>query len=194
MGDLTVRQYGKKLSDIREDHVNRYKFAIEKLYLEEKILDAACGCGYGSWMLHEDGKDVTGLDISEHALNFAKSFWSGPKYIKADVQAQTLDCYDAIISFETLEHLPHPDLALRKFRNSTSGLLLASVPNQDIYPFDSEKFKNDPYPHLRHYTPREFEDLLESADFEVLDKFCQKNKSGKVVPGTDGMFLVYVCR
>jgi hypothetical protein len=52
--------------------------------------------------------------------------------------------------------------------------------------FDPEKFKDDPYPHLKHYTPEEFEELLDKANFSVISKFCQKDKKGEITLGTDG--------
>lgn len=192
MGDLTVRQYGTKLEDIRADHVKRYQFALDQLYEEDQVLDAACGVGYGSWLLQRKC-DVTGIDISDHAIQFAKKYWSGPHYLKADLQETRIGQYDAIVSFETLEHLVDPETVLYKFRASTD-LLIASVPNEELYPFNADKFKDDPYPHLRHYTPDEFEYLLNRANFEVVTKHCQKSKHGEVESGTDGMFLIYVCR
>jgi SAM-dependent methyltransferase len=193
VGDLTVRQYGTSLSDIRSDHVKRYQFATKYVFDEESVLDAACGTGYGSWILAQQSKNVTGMDISEHALDWARKYWSGPEYILGDVQREKLGYHDAIVSFETLEHLAHPEWALHSFREA-APLLIASVPNQERYPFDPEKFKDDPYPHLKHYTPEEFEELLDKANFSVISKFCQKDKKGEITLGTDGMFLIYVCR
>jgi cyclopropane fatty-acyl-phospholipid synthase-like methyltransferase len=194
MGDLTVRQWGQSLTDIRSDHVNRYKFAIEQLRDEYFILDAACGCGYGSWMLHQNGKDVTGIDIGRDAIKFARKHWEGPRYIEADLQTCNLKGkYDAIVSFETLEHLPKAKETLRKFRD-VGDLLIASVPNEERYPFDPVKFAKDTYPHIRHYAPGEFTLLLQSADFEVMECWTQKDKYSEVTKGNDGMFLIYVCR
>jgi hypothetical protein len=63
-----------------------------------------------------------------------------------------------------------------------------------LYPFVAANFANDDSPHFRHYTPKEFEQLLEEAGFAVQMKLCQKSKQEpEVVEGTNGRFLVYVC-
>lgn len=192
MGDLTVRQYGTTLDEIRPDHIRRYQFALDYIQPYDVVLDAACGTGYGSWLLSKVCS-VTGIDISDHALDWANKYWKGPRYIKADLLEAKLGTYDLITSFETLEHLPNPEKVVRKFRQCTD-LLIASVPNELKYPFNPEKFKHDPYPHLRHYIPDEFEELLNEGNFEVISRFCQKDKQGEITKGTDGIFLIYVCR
>jgi 2-polyprenyl-3-methyl-5-hydroxy-6-metoxy-1,4-benzoquinol methylase len=120
VGDLTVRQYGTSLSDIRSDHVKRYQFATKYVFDEESVLDAACGTGYGSWILSQHSKNVTGMDISEHALDWATKYWSGPEYILGDVQREKLGYYDAIVSFETLEHLSHPGVGAAQLPRSSA--------------------------------------------------------------------------
>lgn len=97
------------------------------------------------------------------------------------------------MSFETIEHMPNPEIALKLFRESCDGLI-CSTPNQDCYPFDPAKFVGETYPHIRHYRPRELDELLKSCGWEVLQRFCQRGKQDHVTHGTLGMFLVYVCR
>jgi hypothetical protein len=71
-------------------------------------------------------------------------------------------------------------------------LLIASVPNEEKYPFSAEKFAKDKYPHKRHYTPKQFEELLNSSGYEVTEKFCQADKHGDIKPGTEGRFLIFI--
>lgn len=73
-------------------------------------------------------------------------------------------------------------------------LIIASVPNEERYPFSAERFAGDKYPHKRHYTPDQFHSLLNDAGFVVESRWCQKDKQGEVVKGTDGIFLIYVAR
>ena len=190
-----TRQWGTDLRDIRRDHVARYEFAATK-FKSMMVLDAACGIGYGSWILQQQDNEVTGIDIESEALDWANLYWAGPKYVQQDLEDVLEfgeDEFDAVVSFETLEHLANPKEVLQKFRQAAS-YLIASVPNQEHYPFDAMKFANDKYPHKRHYTPKQFEDLLDSAGWDVVEKHCQKGKQSDVTWGTDGMFLIYVCR
>lgn len=197
MDKCSERQYGESLSEIAPDHVERYRFAATKLARYDRVLDAACGCGYGSSILHDAGCMVDGIDASSSAITFAEEFYPGPTYriMKIEAGAFPRKWYDAVVSFETIEHLRDPLHALQLFKDRTDGLIV-STPNEELYPFMAQNFEGDEHPHIRHYTPQELEDLLNSAGFKVEAKFHQKNKSTegcKVEEGTEGKFLVYVC-
>ena len=185
-----TRQWGKSLDEIRPDHVARYRFAASKLKPKSFILDIACGCGYGSKLLHDKGFTVYGVDIDEGAIQFARTHHNGPHFIQGEA-GDTYGPFDGIVSFETLEHLKNP---LETLKNFEAPILWASVPNEEKYPFNPEKFKDDDYPHQRHYTPKEFEELLNKGGFEVVERYCQKDKQGEVVKGTDGIFIIFGCR
>lgn len=183
-----TRQYGATIDQIRADHVQRYLFAASGLEKGAKVLDLACGCGYGSWLLHGAGASVTGIDICEDAINYARKHYQGPQY-KQQKAEETEGQWDVLVSFETLEHLDNPSIVLGHVRASQ---IICSVPNEERMPFVAGHFKHDEYPHKRHYTPKEFENMLREAGYLVKEKYCQKDKQGKISEGTDGMFLIYV--
>lgn len=153
------------------------------------MLDLACGCGYGSRILYDAGLAVTGIDADKAAIEHAHKHFGGPMFLHG--RAETLRGeYDALVSLETLEHLDNPAAVLNQVR---APVLVASVPNEELYPFDAAKFAADDYPHKRHYTPKQFADLLEGAGYKVQERWCQIDKhSHAVVRGTHGRFLVYV--
>lgn len=181
-----TRQYGS-IEEIRPDHVKRYLFAASLIPKGSTVLDIACGCGYGSWILHKAGLEVTGVDISGEAISYAEKNYQGPKYICADA-LEVKGNWDAIVTFETLEHLDRPEILLANLKGKG---LVASVPNEEVMPFRAEHFAGDAYPHRRHYTPKEFDELLESTGHKVLRRYSQKDKRGEIEEGTDGMFLIY---
>lgn len=183
------RQVCPVISGIHPGHVERYKFAAKKA--RDFILDGACGCGYGSSMLHKVG-DVTGIDLEPEAVEYAQKHYPGPTYLVDDVTTHE-GSYDWVVSLETLEHLPEPEKALRNFRKISEHLIV-STPNEKHYPFNPESYKGDTFPHLRHYTPVELEDILNRCGWRVLEKHCQIKKVSPVTPGTEGKFLIYVCR
>lgn len=185
MLESTDRQYGD-IEHIRRDHVQRYIFAAQRLSGVGSVLDLACGCGYGSWLLQASGAKVTGVDISHEAIAYAEKYYPGPTYCRQAAE-ETTGTYEALVSFETLEHLDRPEVVLA----IQAPVIIASVPNEERYPFSPEVFASDKYPHKRHYTPKEFEDLLNSCGFEVTEKFCQPTKQGDIQAGTDGLFLIY---
>ena len=131
-----------------------------------------------------------GVDIDEGAITFAREHHNGPHFIQGEA-SDTYGPFDAIVSFETLEHLKNPLEALKNFE---APFLWASVPNEEKYPFNPATFKDDDYPHQRHYTPKEFEELLNAGGFQVVERYTQKDKIGDIHKGTDGIFLIYGSR
>lgn len=186
MSTVRDRQAGTTIDMIRSDHVARYLLAGSRLK-GKKILDLACGCGYGSAILDKSGNDVTGVDIEPEAIAYAEEYYGGPKYL-CQRAVDTSGTFDVIVSFETIEHIEHPNQILM----IDAPMIFASVPNQEVVPFRAETFAGDEYPHLRHYTPQEFEDLLNGAGFTVAERFCQPTKKGQIESGTNGRTLIYI--
>lgn len=184
------RQIGK-LSDIHKGHVRRYEFAAERV--SGDVLDAACGCGYGSRMLMDAGCNVVGIDIDQKTIEYAKKNYAGPEYIVCNVESDlTLGYFDWVVSFETIEHIRNPVKALKAFRERAEKIIVSS-PNSEHYPFKAESYKDDDYPHLRHYSPAEFENLLVSCGWEVAERYGQATKI-KVVDKREGPFQILVCK
>jgi 2-polyprenyl-3-methyl-5-hydroxy-6-metoxy-1,4-benzoquinol methylase len=182
------RQQAPDLSGIHQGHLERYFFAKDRV--SGTVLDAACGCGYGSKIMHDSGSFVTGIDLEREAIDYARLNYPGPEYILADASKYSGE-YDWVVSFETIEHLKNPEDALRCFRSARR--LILSTPNQTHYPFDPSRFEGDKFPHIRHYTPEELDELLKKCGWKVLEKHCQRGKKSTVTRGTDGMFIIYVC-
>lgn len=178
--------------EITAHHALRYRFA--KTRINGSTLDAACGCGYGTEILASSGHDVLGIDCDPKAIVWAKSYFPNQHFICGHIEDRPWEeRFSSVVSLETLEHLKNPAIALKAFRES-ADTLIASVPNEELYPFKPEVFSGDDYPHQRHYTPSEFEELLSSAGFVVVERFCQKDKNNpEVIEGTNGRFLIYVC-
>lgn len=193
------RQIAKNLSGIRPDHINRYTFACEQLKLHQPaaVLDLACGIGYGTALLAEALKcQVVGIDIDEGAIQFARKHYSvdGASFIQADARIVDLApaTFDAVVSFETIEHVPFDLELLQKFCHllKPGGTLIVSTPNQDVMPFDKIKFKY----HLKHYTVTEFIGLVKQAGFNVVECYQQIDPhGGSVEPGSNGAFTILVC-
>ncbi len=194
------RQVASDYANIRPDHINRYRFACEQLKSAKpaKILDLACGIGYGSLMLQkETGADVIGVDVDSGAIEYAKTYYSGSstQFICKDARELQLEpgSMDAVVSFETIEHVDFDRQLLSAFYKflKPDGLLICSTPNQDVMPFDKEKFAF----HLKHYRNAELVALLEDCGFSKILLFKQDDaKAAPVVSGQDGCFTIVVAR
>ncbi|MBU2255321.1 MAG: class I SAM-dependent methyltransferase, partial [Gammaproteobacteria bacterium] len=135
------RIYPKDLNPLNPDdqaslqiHMQRYEFAVEHLS-GQRVLDMACGCGYGTALLAERNPDkqITGVDIDPAAIAYARQHYqlANLRYECADAEqfgsAQGFDC---IVSLETIEHLPRPQVLLANYARllAEGGKVIASVP------------------------------------------------------------------
>ncbi len=185
------RQMVKEVGKAAKDHIARYAWAAEWLKARGGIhivLDGACGCGYGSMILAEAGFLVRAIDISPKAIKWAEEHFAHENitYVCQDLleTKPLLVDLDAVVSFETLEHLEAAPELVAIFRK-LAPIILASTPNEDKYPFKSTK----PVGHVRHYSPAQFDQLL--AGSRTLAPMTQLGKAqDKVVVGRNGRFLV----
>lgn len=197
------RQDGQTMSDIRENHRARYEYAIRCLrrYVPPPavILDAACGPGYGSVMLAEAGYKVYGVDCSEEAIEHARAHFAHDlvEYRVADLinrdDQELLNLVSTalgIVSIETIEHVSDDWLDILAERSHK--LIVGTVPNQDVVPFDPQKH---PW-HLRHYTKAELVSLFGTRGYSLSDWETQYGKwiDYAMRPGDDGMTLGFVAR
>ena len=98
-----------KAPSLIKNHIKRYLFACSILK-NGTIVDIACGSGYGSKLLANNGLNVLAIDISNEALEFAKknNDHKRIKWMCGDIKniSQIVDKeINAIICFETLEHI-----------------------------------------------------------------------------------------
>jgi SAM-dependent methyltransferase len=148
--------------EIWYEHVHRYVFARE-FVAGLRVLDAACGEGYGSAMLAERAASVVGVDLSEDAVAHARGRYTADNlaFQAADGTALPFDddAFDCVVSFETLEHLHDQKGLLAEFRRvlKPGGFLLISTPDKAVY---TDRQKNDNAFHVAELYRGEFEDLL----------------------------------
>jgi 2-polyprenyl-3-methyl-5-hydroxy-6-metoxy-1,4-benzoquinol methylase len=167
------------IREIWYEHMHRYAFAAP-LCAGARVLDAACGEGYGSALLARRAAQVTGVDLSAQAVHHARERYgaiSGLTFEEADCSALPFDddSFDRIVSFETLEHLPGEETQeamLAEFRRvlRPEGVLVISSPDKAIY---SDKHGNDNAFHLRELYREELDELL-GQQFPATHLFGQK--------------------
>jgi SAM-dependent methyltransferase len=121
------------------EHWHRYSVMLSPA-CGRRVLDAACGGGYGSWLLAGTAGDVVGIDVDAAAIGHAVARYAARpnlRYMQASCAALPLatDSVDLIVSFETIEHLEGQEAMLAEFRRvlAPAGVLVISSPNKAIY-------------------------------------------------------------
>lgn len=154
---------------IEREHWQRYVFARDFLSEQQTVLDIASGEGYGSDYLAQKVDFVIGVDISEEAIEHAQKKYlrNNLRFCVGSVEEIPLDndSIDAIISFETLEHVDiEAQLKfLREIKRilRKNGYLIISCPNIKIasdLAYELWGYKN--IYHKKEYEINEFEQLL----------------------------------
>ncbi|MBW8368783.1 MAG: class I SAM-dependent methyltransferase [Arenimonas sp.] len=175
--------------EIATEHWHRYAFA-RALAPGRRVLDAACGEGYGSALMAHSGGDVLGLDIGADAVAHARTRYAGIPGLRFEqADATALDAwvdasFDVILSFETLEHVRDQERMLDGFARllAPGGLLLVSTPDRRTYTDLTGQV--NPH-HVRELYREEFETLL-SSRFPARRLYGQKNLFQSVLWSLDG--------
>ena len=116
-------------------HLVRYKFVTGFVKPTDDILDIACGTGYGTRMLSDYCKSVTGMDINKETVDYATKLYGGEnrKYLQGDI-LEVKGQYDIIVSYETIEHISKEEglLAIKKLKDclKPNGILFMSTPKR----------------------------------------------------------------
>ena len=114
-------------------HLERYSFARSRLSAGMRVLDIATGSGYGAEMLLKFGCRVVGVDYDEVALATSRNEYAHKDLVRGD--ALTLPfkdgSFDAVVSFETIEHVVAGDKFLDEMSRvlRCGGLFISSTPN-----------------------------------------------------------------
>ncbi len=147
-------------------HVARYQIA-KPFTRGKRVLDIACGEGYGSWLLKAWGAaHVVGVDIAESAILSAKKNFSaeGIEFILGSAESLSLNLkFDLIISLETIEHVADQNSFLTELKRllSPHGIIILSCPNDRGAAFSTYYPTCNPY-HLREYTFQKFAEECEA--------------------------------
>lgn len=177
----TIERFDPKFdiaSNIAKEHFARYDFAKD-FVCGKKVLDIACGTGYGTDTLVMAGAaEVVGVDSCKDSIFEAKE-----KYIRNNLffnvgSAEKLNFpdnyFDVVVSFETIEHIEFPDDFLQEAKRvlKPGGILILSTPNRKLV--SPYLFYRHPYNkfHRIEYTKKEFIKILKE-NYVLLGFFGQ---------------------
>ncbi len=147
----------REVGERSDAHVIRYHWAANYLKPGDRVLDAACGLGYGGHVLRHltAAAKVTGIDGSANSIEYAKALY-GSDTTRAEYLCGMLPealssfedgSFDVVVSFETLEHVEDPVGLLKEFYRvlTPGGRIIVSVPNDW-----SDETGEDPNPYHLH--------------------------------------------
>jgi len=153
-------------------HFERYFTIIKMLGYtgkSQKWLDCACGAGYGTNLLTNFAEFVIGYDIDKEAVYSASQNYRNSHCLFTNDIRHYKSFFDAVISVETIEHMPQEDAKVflnglhRSLKND--GCLMITTPivkQTNKNPIN--KF------HFIEYSDEDFISLLQDAGFEVIEK------------------------
>ena len=127
------------------DHLLRYTW-IQPLMAKQKVLDIACGSGFGTGMIAEaDAAEVIGVDRDEATITQCRELWKSPRIrfetgLIEELLSMGLGTVDRVVCFETLEHVADPAQALQAIHAvlGESGILIGSVPGETDWTEENE--------------------------------------------------------
>lgn len=124
-------------------------------YDQKSIADIGCGTGglLRTLQTRFEPRSLTGFEYSERALDLARSKVPGVQFSCFDIYEGTTRQFDVVFCIEVLEHLLHPETALRNIIGmlADSGVALLTVPNGRTDTFDG---------HINFWSPESWEVFL----------------------------------
>lgn len=127
-GERVVPSDMERNVDTYQQHLVRYVWALPHV-AGKKVLDAACGTGYGAKLMEDVASEVVGWDVDLDALGYARLYnKTKGGFFRHDLNKNLPEVkFDLISSFETIEHLDDPKRFLTWCRES-SKRTLGSIP------------------------------------------------------------------
>jgi len=151
--------------DVLRLHQERYRFAAG-FTKGKQVLDLACGVGYGTAILKQEGAaaSVHGVDIAAAAIEHARNRYQGPGIVFSQADGESFhpaSPFDVVVSLETIEHVRHAHAFVARLASFVrpGGLLIGSVPitlSTDVNPY-----------HLHDFTAGEFRALYDSLGLDI---------------------------
>jgi SAM-dependent methyltransferase len=137
-----------------------YRWIAERVR-GRRVVDLACGEGYGSAELARTATSVVGVDANPEAFEHARA-----KYKQVAFERNMIELWDGdvdcVVFLQTIEHVPDPDGVLEHIREliGPDGVAYVSTPNVLTLAPKGEERSGNPW-HVREYRPDEYRELCE---------------------------------
>jgi glycosyltransferase involved in cell wall biosynthesis len=167
MTDLewTGERYIPRFGDAAIAYEHWHRYALAARYCgARRVLDLACGEGYGAAFLAKGAAFVLGMDIDGKAVEHARKRYDSHNLrfetgSMLDPPESDREPFDVVVCMEALEHIAEHDALLENIRRwlRPEGLLLVSTPDRQTYSVDADY--TNPF-HVRELDRAEFRALL----------------------------------
>jgi 2-polyprenyl-3-methyl-5-hydroxy-6-metoxy-1,4-benzoquinol methylase len=158
----------RTLPDVPEEnywfrrHLVAYEWIAARAH-GRRVVDLACGEGYGSAVLARTAASVVGVEANPEAFEHARAKYTGERlrFERAMLETWRGDV-DCVVFLQTIEHVQDPDAVLERVRGliGPRGVAYVSTPNVlTLAPPGAERSGN-PW-HVREYRPEAFRALCE---------------------------------
>jgi glycosyltransferase involved in cell wall biosynthesis/ubiquinone/menaquinone biosynthesis C-methylase UbiE len=154
-----------KEAGIGYEHLHRYAYATQFVQ-KKRVLDLACGEGYGSYLLARTAECVVGIDIDADAIRRASSTYlkRNLEFKVGSITAVPLEgenLFDVIVCYEALEHVEDHEKLLKEVKRLLvpDGLFIVSTRNKRITS-DQPQYKNPS--HVHEFDFQQFRALLDT--------------------------------
>lgn len=151
-------------------HLVVYDWIAERV-AGRRVVDMACGEGYGTEVLARSAAHVTGVDANPEAFEHAKAKYAGER---VEIVRDLIESYrppekvDVVSFLQTIEHVQDPVAVLRHFASllTPGGEVFVSTPNLLTLAAEGAEKSDNPW-HVKEYKPHEFRELCQEVFTEV---------------------------
>ncbi len=190
MSEFTGERFMPEIEneELTTEHMQRY-ISILPIVKGKKVVDIACGEGYGTNILAGSALDIVGIDINKETVeNASKKYRKNNLHYKVGSVANIplkSNSVDVIVSYETIEHVDEE--AQKSFLKETKrvlkqdGVLIISTPNKELY---SDRYHYHNEFHIKEFYKQEFIQFIKSS-FEHLQLYNQYDEVVNVIENTD---------
>ena len=177
--EFTGERYLPSMTEmmINLEHLSRY-YAVAPYCRGKRVLDAACGMGYGSNHIADFAEHVTGIDIAPKVIEYdRKNYRKGNlNFLTASIEKLPFEdnSFDIVVSFETIEHvnsdIQHSFCEEVRRVLAPDGVFIVSTPDKKWYTDAHGNWKNQFHVHEFYYD--EFKECL-SGYFTNIEMLLQ---------------------
>jgi SAM-dependent methyltransferase len=128
-----------------------------------RVVDLACGEGYGSVLLARTATSVVGVDANPEAFEHARLRYAATNL---SFERNMLELWDGdvdcVVFLQTIEHVQDPDAVMERMRTlvGPEGVAYVSTPNVLTLAPPGEPRSGNPW-HVREYRAQEYRELCE---------------------------------